>query len=99
MPGYTFTFEVEDKRYQGTNAIKDTIKKKIEGAAIVLVLIGNDTHNHDWIKLEVEYAHSFHKKICCIRVPGTRGKKPAILNNYKELPFSSNQLLRELNQY
>jgi hypothetical protein len=53
---YTFTFETEDKRIYGYDAIKTYLKRKIEGAAIILILIGDNTHNHDWIRVEVELA-------------------------------------------
>ena len=97
LNGYTFTFETEDKRREGENAIKEYLKKKIEGAAIVLVLIGNDTHNHDWIKVEVELANNFNKKICCVRIPNTTGGKPDILKKFEELKFDPSDLLKTLN--
>ncbi|MBI5216185.1 MAG: TIR domain-containing protein [Ignavibacteriae bacterium] len=50
------THETEDKRQQGKELIRQHIKSKIEGAAIILVLIGNDTHNHEWI--EARFAQS-----------------------------------------
>ncbi|HIP49137.1 MAG TPA: TIR domain-containing protein [Lutibacter sp.] len=93
---YTFTFETEDKRNEGETAIKNHLKNKIKGAAIVLILVGNNTHNHNWIKVEVELANNFNKKICCVRIPETTGRKPKILNNYKELTFNPNQILKEL---
>ena len=82
------THETEnDKRHLGKEAIKQLIKAKIEGSALVLVLIGNDTHNHNWIQAEVELANNFNKKILCVRIPSTTGAKPSILNNYEELEF------------
>jgi hypothetical protein len=94
---YVLTFETEDKRIDGEKAIKEYLKKKIEGAAIVLVLIGNDTHNHDWIKVEVELANNFNKKICCVRIPNTTGGKPDILNKFEELKFDPSYILKKLN--
>jgi len=96
MEEYTFTFEKEDKRHEGEKAIKNYLKNLIKGSAIILVLIGDNTHNHDWIKIEVELANNFNKKIRCVRIPGTTGKKPEILKNYKELTFNPNQILKEL---
>lgn len=96
LENHRITHETEDKRPEGKNAIKNHLKNKINGCAILLVLIGNNTHNHDWIKAEVELANSFHKKICCVRIPQTTGKKPQILNAYKELAFDPNHILKEL---
>jgi predicted RNA binding protein with dsRBD fold (UPF0201 family) len=96
VDGCTFTFENEDKRIEGYDAIREYLKKKIEGAAIVLILIGENTHNHDWIRVEIELANNFNKKLCVMRIPDTKGGKPQILINYKELDFNPNQILKEL---
>ncbi len=90
------TSETEDKRHNGVDAIKRHIQSKIKGAAIVLVLIGQDTHNHDWIKAEVELANSFHKQILCIRVPNSNGAVPPILSNYKLVNFDPDTIKREI---
>jgi len=81
------TFETEDKRHIGVDAIKQHIRDKIEGAAVILILIGQDSHNHDWIKAEAELANSFHKQIICVRITNTSGAVPLILKNYKVINF------------
>ncbi|MBL0048862.1 MAG: TIR domain-containing protein [Bacteroidetes bacterium] len=81
------THETEDKRPLGKDAIKKHIQSKIEGAAIILVLIGQDTHNHEWIEAEVELANSFHKEIICVRVPQTKGAAPILLANKRLISF------------
>lgn len=81
------TQETEDKRQQGKEAVKQHIKSKIQGATIVLVLIGQDTHNHEWIEAEVELANSFHKEIICVRVPHTTGAVPSLLIGKRLISF------------
>ncbi len=81
LGSFLITSETEDKRHNGVVAIKRHIESKIQGAAIVMVLIGKDTHNHDWIKAEVELANSFHKEIICVRIPHTTGAVPPLLTN------------------
>ena len=81
------THETEDKRQQGKDAVKQHIKSKIQGAAVVMVLIGQDTHNHEWIEAEVELANSFHKEIVCVRVPSTAGAVPLLLSKYRLISF------------
>lgn len=98
IDGYTFTHEIEDQRRKGENEIKNILKDKIKGCAALLVLIGDNTHNHDWIKVEIELANNFNKKIYCVRVPNSKGKRPQILNNFKEISFHGNQILKELNE-
>lgn len=92
------TSETEDNRHIGVDAIKKHIQLKIQGAAIILVLIGRDTHNHDWIRAEVELANSYHKKIVCVRIPNTMGNVPAILNNYDVISFDPDAIKREINE-
>jgi len=82
------TFETEDKRSEGKEAIKEHIKNKIKGCALILVLIGDNTHNHDWINAEVELANSFHKKIICVRLPNTNGSVPSLLTKYDLINFN-----------
>ena len=81
------THETEDKRQQGKEAVKRHIKSKIQGAAIILILVGQDTHNHEWIEAEVELANSFHKEIICVRVPHTSGGIPPLLVNHRLISF------------
>lgn len=90
------THETEDKRQQGVQAIKKHIQEKIKGASVILVLVGNDTHNHDWIKAEVELANSLHKKILCVRVPNTNGAVPTILTNYRLVNFDPDSIKKEI---
>lgn len=92
----TLTSETVDKRHEGDEAIIEHLQKKIKGAAVILVLIGQDTHNHFWIKNEVEYANSFHKKIVCVRVPDTDGDVPQILKKYHVFAFEPNVIRDEL---
>ncbi len=88
--------ETEDNRQKGVDAIKRHIQIKIQGAAVVLVLIGQDTHNHDWIRAEVELANSYHKKIFCVRLPNTNGALPPILSKYKLINFDPESIRKEI---
>ncbi len=81
------TQETEDKRQLGKEAVKQHIKSKIQGASVVMVLIGQDTHNHEWIEAEVELANSFHKEIVCVRIPSTTGAIPPLLSKYRLINF------------
>lgn len=92
LTGFNVIFEEKDLRIHGKEAVKKHLRQKVRGAAIVLILIGNDTHNHDWITWEVELANSFHKEICCMRIPETTGAAPWILRNHKIRAFHPNQI-------
>jgi len=90
------THETEDKRNLGKKEIKDHVSKKIRGAAVIFVLVGNNTHNHIWIESEVELANSFHKKIICIRLPNTTGNIPIILKSFKCISFDPHSITKAL---
>ena len=82
-PGLTFTTEVRDLRPQGADAIDAHLRPRIRGAGAVLVLIGSDTHNHDWVRREIELAQSLGKRLVLTRLPGTSGAAPV---NARYLP-------------
>jgi hypothetical protein len=82
------TYEIEDKRPEGKEAIKQYIKSKINGAAVILVLVGQDTHNHEWIGAEVELANSYHKEIICVKIPNSTGAVPHLLTSKRLVSFN-----------
>lgn len=92
----SITHETEDKRDKGKEVIKEHIINKIKGASLIIVLIGQDTHNHNWIEAEVELANSFHKEIICMRVPHTNGAIPRLLKNKILISFNPEPLMRLL---
>ena len=96
-PAVTITHETQnDKRHLGKDVVKQHIQKKIQGATVVLVLVGRDTHNHDWIKAEVELANNYNKAIICVQIPSTNGALPPILNKYKSIAFEPGALQRAI---
>jgi hypothetical protein len=90
------TVEAEDKRSFGYEVIRGYIEDKIRNASYVLVLVGKDTHNHNWVRAEVELANSFQKKIICMRIPGTTSPPPPILSNYTAINFDVASLKKAL---
>lgn len=53
-----------------TNAtyIKSVIKGKISSSSIFLCLVGENTHNSDWVKWEIEKAVELQKKIVAVKI-------------------------------
>jgi hypothetical protein len=70
------TGETRDVRAEGDTAIRNHLHPKINGAAVVLVLVGKDTHNHAWADYEVRAAQSLRKRIVVARIPNTTGAPP-----------------------
>jgi hypothetical protein len=75
-PNLTFTTETDDTRQNGETAIKNHVRPFILGASVVLVLIGDDAHNHDWVRYEIDVALSNRKRLVLARIPGTTGAPP-----------------------
>ncbi|HFE46360.1 MAG TPA: TIR domain-containing protein [Nannocystis exedens] len=68
--------EFADLRQQGQRAIESHLKPRIRGAATVLCLIGENSHNSAWVKYELDVATSLNKKIVLARIPNTSGAAP-----------------------
>lgn len=48
--------------------IKSVIKGKISESPIFLCLIGENTHNSDWVKWEIDKAVELNKKIVAVKI-------------------------------
>jgi hypothetical protein len=90
------THETEDKRPEGEQAIRKHLADKIKGAAAVAVFIGDDTHNHPWVKAEIELANTYHKPIIGIRLPYTKGAVPDIMKNKPIASFEPDSIKKTL---
>ena len=86
------TYERGDYRSKGKTAIKHEILSMIQGAAAVIFLIGQNTHNHPWVKYEIECAIGKNRKCLAVRIPGTTGGRPQLLKDHSELPFDVNYI-------
>ena len=78
--------ESTDVRPQGQSAIENHLKPKIRGASIVLCLLGQNTHNHDWVRYELAVATSLNKRIILARINQTSGAPP---QGFDHLPLIS----------
>lgn len=84
--------ESKDVRQEGERAIENHLKPRIRGAAAVLLLLGKDTHNHDWVRYELSVAASLNKKIIVARIPGTTGAAPEGFRHLKEIPLDPSSI-------
>ena len=92
----TVTGEAADVRQDGAAAIEAHLKPKIQGATAVLVLVGNDTHNHDWVRRELAWATSANKRVLAARLPGTTGALPLGFTHRHPLPFDPSSIRKVL---
>jgi len=95
-PDFGFTELVvetqKDFRPDGAETIRIRLKKSIQKCHALIVLVGSDTHNKDWIRIEAEIATSIPIPVVCIRIPNSTGAKPKSLVNMLEVPFQKKKV-------
>ena len=90
--GIYISSERNDYRQEGDARIKQELSQLIQGASVVLFLIGQDTHNRYWVDYEVQQAQQRGKRILVARIPGTFGGKPIALSRYSEITLDPSTL-------
>ena len=90
--------ERDDYRGKGETAVRNYLKGLIGECDALICLIGNDTHNSEWVKYELDVANSQVKKIIPVRIKGTSGGTPSILKNKKILNWSAKEINDELSR-
>jgi hypothetical protein len=86
------TYERKDCRQKGKAAIEAELEAMIQGAGAVLVLLGQNTHNHPWVLHEIDLAKKKNKKMLLVRINGTTGGKPKPLSEHSEILFDVNKI-------
>jgi hypothetical protein len=51
--------------------IKSVIKRKISDSSLFLCLVGQNTHNSEWVKWEIDKAVELGKKIVAVKIKST----------------------------
>lgn len=90
------TGEAADVRQDGEAAIEQHLKPRIQGASAVLVLHGQNTHNHDWVRRELAWATSANKRVLAARIPATTGAAPKGFGHLPELTFDPSAIRKAL---
>lgn len=90
------TSETRDLRQFGEREIENHLKPKIRGAACVLCLVGQDTHNHGWVRYELQVAASLNKRVILIRIPNTSGPAPEGFRNLPMIDFDADTISEEI---
>lgn len=73
--------ESDDVRQHGTSAVWAHLRTKMRSADGVIVLVGQDAHNHEWVHQEVHFFASLSKPIIGVRLPNTTGAIPQEIRN------------------
>lgn len=90
--------ERDDYRGKGETAVRNYLKGLVGECDALICLIGNDTHNSEWVKYELDVANSQIKKIIPVRITGTSGGAPSIIINKKILNWSAKEINDELSR-
>ena len=69
-------YETEDMRPGGRRAVQQYLSPLIRQCQAIIVLVGDDSHNHDAIAYEVQNARSAGIQVVPVRLFGTRGAPP-----------------------
>lgn len=76
LGGWEPVYETDDVRQDGKKAIQRHLNPMIASCGAVIVLVGNNSHNHEWLDYEVHNARSAGKGIISVRLPNTAGGPP-----------------------
>jgi len=69
-------YENDDVRQDGKKAIQKYLNPLIDSSHAVIILVGNNSHNHPWLDYEIQNAKSAGKSIISVRLPNTTGGPP-----------------------
>ncbi len=88
--------EHQDLRQKGEAAIRNHLVPLLAGAAALIVLVGDNSHNHEWVSYETDVMQSARKPVLVVRLPGTRGAPPPSIRHLAELAFEADALRRAI---
>ena len=81
LGGYELVTESSDVRQDGHGAIMGHLRPILRSADAGIVLIGQDSHNRQWVDREVAYLRSNQRPIVSVRIPNTTGAAPPEIRN------------------
>ena len=96
LGGWQPVYEMEDMRPGGWRAVQRYLSPLIRECSAIVVLVGDDTHNHDAIAYEVQNARSHGIPVVSVRLPQTRGAAPPFVPS-PDVRFGPAEILAELN--
>lgn len=83
-----------DLRPEGENAVTRKIKEQISQSDLVLVLVGNSTHNRPWVDYEVAVARSKGIPTYWVRLTNRNGGPPKEVRNLNPVDYSRFSILQ-----
>lgn len=86
----------KDLRPDGDKKIEDNIKSQIKQSNLVLILVGNDTHNRPWIDYEVAVAGSLKVPANWVRLSNRNGAAPKEVRGLTPIEFEETAILNKI---
>lgn len=83
-----------DLRPEGENAVTRKIKEQISQSDLVLILVGNSTHNRPWVDYEVAVARSKGIPTYWVRLTGRTGAPPPEVRSLSSIDYSRAAILQ-----
>lgn len=77
-----------DHMGKGIKAVRKILCEKIDSSQIMLVLVGNNTHDRPWVDFEVHHAKCKGKKVIWTQIPNSSGGPPRELSKLQGLEFN-----------
>lgn len=72
---------------RGEEYVKQILRAKINSAQVLLVLVGDNTHNRPWVDYEIHHAKSQGLKVIWTQIPNTKGAPPREIRLLNPIPF------------
>lgn len=92
----TPTYMTENLASRGEDFIADRIRAQMAGCAALIVLVGDEVHNSEWIQYEGGVANELHIPKFGMRHPSKTGGFPNAHKGMRELPWDPDALAREI---
>jgi len=81
---------------KGENFVRKILREKINATQVLLVLVGNNTHNRPWVDYEVHHAKCQRLKIIWTQLPKTNGAPPKEISKLTPVTFDMNSIRTEI---
>ena len=72
---------------------ENEIKRQIHQSSLVLILVGNNTHNRPWVDYEVAVAKSNKTPAYWIRLPNRTGAAPEEIRTLEGIEYTAKSLI------
>lgn len=73
---------------KGQSTVQKILREGINQSHIVLVLVGDNTHNRPWVDYEVHHAKCQGKRVIWTQIPNTSGAPPKEISKSKGIEFN-----------